>query len=79
MQPVAIWGIYLRKWLLIMDENNLVSRLVMKKNNGLRIKSILVMVLAFISQDKITFSVIPVCQLFSEWENLIQYHNEFCE
>lgn len=49
-----------------MDENNLVSRLVMKKNNGLRIKSILVMVLAFISQDKITFSVIPVCQLFSE-------------
>lgn len=51
---------------VIMGENNLLSRLVMEKNNWRRIKSILVMVLAFVSQDKITFSMIPACKLFSD-------------
>lgn len=51
---------------VIMGENNLLSRLVMEKNSWPRIKSILVMVLAFVSQDKITFSMIPACKLFSD-------------
>lgn len=47
---------------VVMGEKNFVSRLMMKKKNWLRIKSILVMVLAFISQDK----MIPSCKLFSD-------------
>lgn len=67
MQPITISVCFaLESDCVIMGENNLLSRVVTEKNNWPRIKSIFDHGLAFKSQNKITFSMISACKLFSE-------------